>query len=159
MEQRLNTPIQQQWLPKLLEFNYEIQYKQGKDNVAADALSRVEGSEILHMAMTVLECDLMKQIKDCYEEDAAVKQFIENLKQNPPVKKHFSLSQEILRRKNKIAIPQSVTLRNSILDWLHCSGQGGHSGRDVIVQRVRSLFYWKGLIKDIQSYLRSCLVC
>lgn len=44
LEQRLNTPIQQQWLPKLLEFNYEIQYRQGKDNVAADALSRVEGS-------------------------------------------------------------------------------------------------------------------
>lgn len=38
LEQRLNTPIQQQWLPKLLEFDYEIHYKQGKDNVAADAL-------------------------------------------------------------------------------------------------------------------------
>lgn len=25
LEQRLNTPIQQQWLPKLLEFDYEIQ--------------------------------------------------------------------------------------------------------------------------------------
>lgn len=24
LEQRLNTPIQQQWLPKLLEFDYEI---------------------------------------------------------------------------------------------------------------------------------------
>lgn len=41
LEQRLNTPIQQQWLPKLLEFDYEIQYKQGKENLVADALSRV----------------------------------------------------------------------------------------------------------------------
>lgn len=49
LEQRLNTPIQQQWLPKLLEFDYEIQYRQWKDNVAADALSRVEGSEVLSM--------------------------------------------------------------------------------------------------------------
>lgn len=48
LEQRLNTPIQQQWLPKLLEFDYEIQYKEGKENLVADALSRVEGSEILH---------------------------------------------------------------------------------------------------------------
>lgn len=44
LEQRLNTPIQQQWLPKLMEFDYEIQYRQGTDNLAADALSRVEGS-------------------------------------------------------------------------------------------------------------------
>lgn len=46
LEQRLNTSIQQQWLPKLLEFDYEIQYRQGKDNLAADALSRVGGSEV-----------------------------------------------------------------------------------------------------------------
>lgn len=58
LDQRLNTPIQQQWLPKLLEFDYEIQYRQGKDNVAADALSRVEGAEVLHMAMSVLDFDL-----------------------------------------------------------------------------------------------------
>lgn len=66
LEQRLNTPIQQKWLPKLLEFDYEIQYKQGKENIAADALSRVEGAEILHMAMSVLECDLLKEIQENY---------------------------------------------------------------------------------------------
>lgn len=62
LEQRLNTPIQQQWLPKLLEFDYEIQYRKGKDNVAADALSRVEVAEVLHMVMPVLDCDLIKEI-------------------------------------------------------------------------------------------------
>lgn len=41
LEQRLNTPRQQKWLPKLLDFDYEIQYKQGKENLVADALSRV----------------------------------------------------------------------------------------------------------------------
>lgn len=159
LEQRLNTPVQQQWLPKLLEFDYEIQYKQGKDNIAADALSRVEGSEILHMAMTVLQCDLLKQIQDCYADDGTISEIIEKLKKDSKAKKHFSWSQDVLRRKNKIVVPANVPLRNSILDWLHCSSQGGHSGRDVTVQRVKSLFYWKGLAKDIQSYLRSCGVC
>lgn len=77
--QCLNTPIQQQWLSKLFEFDYEIQYKQGKDNVAADALSRVEGAEILHMAMTVLECDLLKRIQEEYANDTAVQEIIEGL--------------------------------------------------------------------------------
>lgn len=53
LEQRLNTPIQQQWLPKLLKFDYEIQYRQGKDNLASDALSTVEGSEVLSMDLSV----------------------------------------------------------------------------------------------------------
>lgn len=60
LEQRLNTPVQQQWLPKLLEFDYEIQYKQGKENLVADALSRMEGSEVLHMALSLVECYLLK---------------------------------------------------------------------------------------------------
>ena len=63
LEKRLNTPVQQYCWPKLLKFDYEIQYKQGKDNVVADALSRVEGAEILHIAMLVLECDLLKKYK------------------------------------------------------------------------------------------------
>lgn len=159
LEQRLNTPVQQQWLPKLLEFDYEIQYKEGKDNVAADALSRVEGTEILHMAMTVLQCDLLQRIMSCYEQDQVLGDLIVQLQQNPKAKKHYAWSQGILRRKNKIVVPDNLELRNSILDWLHCSSQGGHSGRDVTVQRVKGLFYWKGLAKDVQSYLRGCGVC
>lgn len=73
LEQRLNTPIQQQRLPKLLEFDYEIQYKEGKENLVADALSRKEGSEVLHMDMTVLECDLLLQIQQGYDNDPTTK--------------------------------------------------------------------------------------
>lgn len=85
------------------------------------------------MAMTVLQCDLLKQIQDCYSQDLVVSDIIEQLKKDPRAKKYFSWSQEILRRKNKIVVPASVSLRNSILDWFHCSSQGGHSGRDVTV--------------------------
>ncbi|GJY77978.1 reverse transcriptase [Tanacetum coccineum] len=39
LDQRLTTPFQTKWLPKLLGFNYEISYKKGAVNGAADALS------------------------------------------------------------------------------------------------------------------------
>jgi len=157
--QRLNTPIQQQWLPKLLEFDYEIQYRRGKENVAADALSRVEGAEVLHMAMSVLECDLLKDIQKHYETDPDLKLIITALESDPASKKHFSWTQSVLRRKSKIVVPQDVQLRNSILQWMHCSGSGGHSGRDATHQKVKSLFYWKGMSVDIQNYIRGCGVC
>ncbi|GJX33952.1 putative mitochondrial protein [Tanacetum coccineum] len=42
LDQRITTPFQSKWLLKLLVFDYEIEYKQGKDNVVADALSRIQ---------------------------------------------------------------------------------------------------------------------
>lgn len=105
LEQRLKIPIHQQWLPKLLEFDDEIQYRQGKENLVADALSRVEGAEVLHMAMTVVECDLLKQIQSLYETDAELKEVISALQQNNKTKRHYSWIQNILRRKSKIVVP------------------------------------------------------
>ncbi|KAJ8765349.1 hypothetical protein K2173_012046 [Erythroxylum novogranatense] len=40
LEQRISTPTQNRWLPKLLGYDYQIQYKRGVDNQGADALSR-----------------------------------------------------------------------------------------------------------------------
>ncbi|GJS10929.1 putative mitochondrial protein [Tanacetum coccineum] len=45
LDQRLSTPFQTKWLPKLLGFDYEISYKKGVDNAAADALSRLSTSQ------------------------------------------------------------------------------------------------------------------
>ncbi|GJY10820.1 putative mitochondrial protein [Tanacetum coccineum] len=42
LDQRLTTLFQSKWLPKLLGFDYEIENKKGADNVAVDALSRIE---------------------------------------------------------------------------------------------------------------------
>ena len=159
LEQRLNTPIQQQWLPKLLEFDYEIQYKEGKENLVADALSRVTGSEVLHMALSVLECDLLQQIKNAYTSDPTLHNLIDDLERTPTSHPQFTWSRGLLRRKSKLVVPGNVTIRNAILEWLHCSGIGGHSGRDATHQRVKSLFYWKGMSKDIQAFVRSCSVC
>nr|GFC79231.1 putative mitochondrial protein [Tanacetum cinerariifolium] len=53
LEQRISTPAQMKWLPKLMRFDYEIIYKRGIENEAADALSRVDtGSQLLSMVLT-----------------------------------------------------------------------------------------------------------
>lgn len=40
LEQCVGTAVQQKWIAKLLGYDFKIQYKKGKENVVADALSR-----------------------------------------------------------------------------------------------------------------------
>lgn len=45
LEQRITTQRQQDWLAKLLGYEFEIIYKAGTNNKVADALSRREGEK------------------------------------------------------------------------------------------------------------------
>lgn len=63
LEQRLNTLVQQQWLPKLLKFDCDIQYKEGDENLVADALSRLEDYEILNMTLSTFDSDLLTMLQ------------------------------------------------------------------------------------------------
>jgi hypothetical protein len=53
LEQRITTPAQTRWLPKIMRYEYIIGYKKGVDNQAADSLSRVTEFQfsqfLLHM--------------------------------------------------------------------------------------------------------------
>jgi len=40
LEQKIGTPTEEKWITKLLEYDFTIEYKMGKDNVGADDLSR-----------------------------------------------------------------------------------------------------------------------
>lgn len=52
MEQKITTGLQQKWLSKLMGFDYSLLYKKGKENLVADALSRLhreaENYSIVH---------------------------------------------------------------------------------------------------------------
>lgn len=62
MDQSLQTPEQQAWLHKFIGYDFTIEYKPGKDNLAADALSRVFCMAWSEPKSTFLE-DLKKEIR------------------------------------------------------------------------------------------------
>lgn len=79
LEQRLNTPFQQVWMSKLMGFHFEIQYKEGAENKAVDALSRRTGAELLPMLLDNAQPDLLEQIKASWSADPTLQKIISEL--------------------------------------------------------------------------------
>lgn len=123
-------------------FDYEIQYEKGQENVAANALSRIQGSEVLFIALSIVDSNLATLIKTSYEQDLNFMAIIKKLQQQ----EHglgFVWSNNFLRKHGKIIVGPDLALRKKIISWQHNFPEGGHGGRELTTgKRVKSLFWW-----------------
>lgn len=72
---------------------------------------------------------------------------------------HFSLNQGIIKYKHFIWMGHSTELQTKVMEQLHDSPVGGHSGSLVTYHRVSLLFYWPHMKQDITKYVEVCHVC
>ncbi|GJT75254.1 ty3-gypsy retrotransposon protein [Tanacetum coccineum] len=71
LNQKLTTPFQFKWLPKLLGYDYEIVYKKGSENVVVDALSRMDLSgEFLQIFVPFVSSGVWDKVKDTLPDEA-----------------------------------------------------------------------------------------
>jgi hypothetical protein len=84
------------WLAKLLGFDYKIEFKKGKDNVATDALSRVSCEELSTLTISVISTTLMEEIKASWVSDRVVQTLVQELSTNPTSHPHYSWVNKLL---------------------------------------------------------------
>ena len=63
LEQRLSTTFQQKWLVKLMEFDFNIEYREGRENMAADALSRLDSPELMALQVHQPDSSMLSRIQ------------------------------------------------------------------------------------------------
>lgn len=122
-QQTIQTPEQQRWLPKLLGYDFSIEYKPGRNNIPADALSRVNC-----MPLTTVQCSLIPQIQELQRQDPFCKQKIQALQQGALGDTKFSLKNDLLWYASKIVIPENSPIIAQLLYEYHATKLGGHSG-------------------------------
>ncbi|GKA27554.1 retrotransposon-related protein [Tanacetum coccineum] len=135
LDQRISTPTHMKWLPKLMGFGYEIEYNRGKDNVAADALSRIQGNaQLLNMLVFTVSSDVQQRIMESWTKDGEIQALIAK----PKAKK---------------------ALERDLIEYFHAGTMGEHSGVKVTTHSMCVLLYWKKMRKHIKHFMNESSVC
>jgi hypothetical protein len=154
MEQSLQTPEQQEWLHKFLGYDFSIEYKPGKDNIATDALSRV-----MTLSWSEPHYDFLQQVKSALSTDEQLTEVIQQCNQQGPTHNQYSMKAGLLYWKNRIVIPQQQGLIQQVLKEFHSSPIGGHAGITRTLARIQAQFYWPAMKHDITEYVQQCAIC
>jgi hypothetical protein len=156
MTQRLFEGIQHKLLMKLLEFDYSIKYKKGKENRAADALSRQDHNI---SANSIVQPAWIAKIEQSYVGDITYTNLLQQVSVNLEATQHYSVHSCIIRYKDKICISTSTNLKAKILSAIHSSAIGGHSGIRATYHRVKRLLHWPQLKKSVEEFVSQCAIC
>ena len=159
-DQRISTPWQQKVMVKLLGLRYRIVYRRGPDNRAADALSRCPQPAQGELA-AVSTClpVWLDEVQQGYRADPQAQKLLVQLADPTAVPSEFTLEEGILRLHGRVWVGRNEQLQRRILQALHDSAIGGHSGFNVTYQRVRNLFAWPGMKKHVREFVSACSIC
>jgi len=140
-------------------YEYIIQHKSGAENTVTDALSRVSSASLLLMAISHIQSDLLQHIEHSWDLDPYLQHIIQQKQQDRALFPKYQCVNQQLRRMGKLVVGPDEDLRRQILYWVHTSPQGGHSGRDATLKRLKQLVFWKGMTKAVQQFIRQCTTC
>lgn len=156
LEQRTTTPEQQKWVAKLLGYDYEIIYRPGYENSAADTLSHKLGSPILHNIF-LPQVSIWEDIKQATTNDPYIQSMGRKAVDHP--EGPYAWRQGLLFFKGRVVIPDNGALCSKLLHEMHDTKVGGHLGVLHTYKKLGQQFYWSGMHKPVQEYIKGCEVC
>ncbi|KAM0057208.1 putative nucleotidyltransferase, Ribonuclease H [Helianthus debilis subsp. tardiflorus] len=156
-DQVIQTPDQQKWLGKLLGYEFDILYRPGKLNAAADALSRVFSSQL--MAFSSQDSSFLTALPKHLELDPVLQQLYTDVLQDPLRFPDYQIHNGLLLFRGRLVIPNDTTIKQQLLQEFHASPSGGHSGITRTFHRLSSTFFWKRMRQDVKSFVNNCSIC
>jgi hypothetical protein len=157
---------QSRWKDVIANFDFDIEYIEGKDNTVADGLSRrpdhaCHSSELLTVApadsaaasinsVASLQEDIrLAALADAVYQDALVRRL--------PRDGALRVDNGRVYHGDRVYIPASLPLQTRIL--LECHDASGHLGKDKTMEQVKRRFYWPGMDETVRRYVTSCDAC
>ena len=170
------------WALLVQQHDFSIEYKSGKQNLDADALSRRPYGPQLHTNAYDLPGVPIDRIRDLQRQDHELSDLITFLETDalPPGynrARSFVLSGDKFyldengllfslwtpsKRTNRDVCSQLVipdALKHEVLVWAHDDVTAGHLGTQKTYGKIRTRYYWRNMFRDIDRWCKSCVDC
>jgi len=187
MEDKELSRRQMRWVQKLVDFNFKIMYRSGKQNIKVDALTRradsvprsPENERCRYQRTTILTSDRMK-IADLEEKenDEPIYRLIleaNRINENCILLREVVLKgeaqyegtklrdcrvqNEILYRDDLLWVPSDEHLQMKLIREVHDQPSIDHPEILRTVKIIRRYYYWSSMRKTIGRYIRNCYIC
>ncbi|KAG3203205.1 hypothetical protein PC129_g22991 [Phytophthora cactorum] len=167
------------------KYDFRVEYKPGRLNVVADALSRrpdyavkiADANRIGVESVSAPSSSLIDDVKALYASDADAKQLLSyasapsdearrKLAPHLRARAHrYRVHEGLLRYSAvdddviRIVVPNDHDLRMRIMYEYHDAPTAGHPGREKTYVLLTRDFYWNHQYKWVRKYVRACEVC
>ncbi|GJV22459.1 putative reverse transcriptase domain-containing protein [Tanacetum coccineum] len=139
------------WIELFSDYDCEIRYHPGKENVVADALSRKE--RVKHKRVRVMNMTLQSSIndrilaaqKEVVDESAGLQKGLDEMIEHR--------SDGTLYYLDRIWVPLKGDVRTLIMDEAHMSKYSVHPRADKMYYDLRDRYWWPGMKNDIAMYV------
>ncbi|XP_015168562.1 uncharacterized protein [Solanum tuberosum] len=125
LEQKALTPPQQHWLAKILGYSFSVEYKAGRLNTVADALSRRDNDEAMLLAISMPQLSLFDDIRNEQQNSPDVQQLISDV-HDGTASDQWSVKNGLLLYKHRTFLASNSPSIQTVMTALHNQGHEGY---------------------------------